>query len=119
MKLSTLHGVELPDKAAIQESLFCPVCPSVEDIFITGDHDAALLQGPRGNADVRHRNRKSVPEGLAGMEGGPGAVSDQRARFVDAKLKAPDANACCCRAARGYDPRLQQHHSTRRGQIPP
>lgn len=97
------------------ESLFFPVCPSVEDIFIAGDHDAALLQGPRGNAVLCHRNRKSVPEGLAGMEGGPGTMSDQRIRFVDAKLQAPHANVCCCRAARESDPRLQQHHSPRRG----
>lgn len=42
-------------------------------------------------------------------------LSDQQTRFVGAKLQAPHANVCCCRAAGESDPRLQQHHPTRRG----
>lgn len=55
----------------------CRVCPSVEDVFITREHDAANFPGARGNDVVRDGNGKSVPQSPSGMEGDPGTFSDR------------------------------------------
>lgn len=48
--------------------------PSDEVLCHTEDYDAANHAGWRGNTGICQRNRKSLPEGVPGMEGNTGAM---------------------------------------------
>lgn len=48
-----------------------------ENLFDSREYDAADIEGRRGDSGLRQSNRKSLPEGSAGLEGNTGMYKDQ------------------------------------------
>ena len=53
----------------------CVCVSAAEDLLHSGGHDAAHGERRGGNAGLRLRHRNALPQGLPGLEGGPGKHS--------------------------------------------